>query len=178
MYIQKPFYQETLTKTNLTILSRSRIIYKSRINYICIKMTEKAIVTKLHLIDNYTFDSEFEVDYLPNIILDETKPEGGGSGPNPTRLLSAAVGHCMSSSLIFCLKKARVRINDLQTKVKTNLYRNDQKKLRIKNIDVEILLEVNKEDKQRVPRCLKLFEDYCTVTKSIRNGIEVNVNVN
>jgi len=141
------------------------------------KMTEKDIVTKLQLIDNYKFNAEFDVDYLPNIILDETKPDGEGAGPNPPRLLSAAVGHCLSSSLIFCLKKARVRINDLQTKVTTNLYRNEQKKLRIKSIDIEIQLEVNEEDKVRVPRCLKLFEDYCTVTQSIRNGVEVNVNM-
>lgn len=141
-------------------------------------MTENELVTKLQLIDNYKFNAEFDVDYMPNIILDETKPDGEGTGPNPTRLLSAAVGHCLSSSLIFCLKKARVRIKDIQTKVTTNLYRNDQKKLRIKSIDIEIQLKVNEEDKHRVPRCLKLFEDYCTVTQSIRHGIEVNVNMN
>ena len=147
------------------------------LNYTGSKMTEKELVTKLQLIDNYKFNAEFDLDYMPNIILDETKPDGKGTGPNPTRLLSAAVGHCMSSSLIFCLKKARVKIIDIQTKVTTNLYRNDQKRLRIKSIDIEIQLEVNEEDKQRVPRCLKLFEDYCTVTQSIRNGIEVNVNM-
>ncbi len=141
-------------------------------------MTEKELVTKLQLIDNYKFNAEFDVDYMPNIILDETKPDGEGTGPNPTRLLSAAVGHCLSSSLIFCLKKARVKIKDIQTKVTTNLYRNDQKKLRIKSIDIEIQLKVTEEDKHRVPRCLKLFEDYCTVTQSIRHGIEVNVNMN
>ena len=140
-------------------------------------MSEKNIVTKLRLIDGYQFNVESDVEYIPNFLVDETKPDGEGMGPNPTRLLSAAVGHCMSSSLIFCLKKARVRINDLQTKVTTNLYRNDQKRLRIKSIDIEIQLEVNEEDKQRVPRCLKLFEDYCTVTQSIRNGVEVNVNM-
>ena len=140
-------------------------------------MSEKEIVTKLQVIDNYKFNAEFDLDYMPNLILDETKPDGEGTGPNPTRLLSAAVGHCMSSSLIFCLKKARVRINDLQTKITTNLYRNDQKRLRIKSIDIEIHLKVDEEDKQRVPRCLKLFEDYCTVTQSIRNGIKVNVNI-
>ena len=141
-------------------------------------MTENELVTKLQLIDNYKFNAEFDVDYMPNIILDETKPDGEGTGPNPTRLLSAAVGHCLSSSLIFCLKKARVKIKDIQTKVTTNLYRNDQKKLRIKSIDIKIQLKVNEEDKHRVPRCLKLFEDYCTVTQSIRHGIEVNVNMN
>jgi len=140
------------------------------------EITEKSFVTKLQLIDNYKFNAEFDVDYLPNIILDETKPEGEGVGPNPPRLLSAAVGHCMSTSLVYCLKKARVMIEDIQTKVTTNVYRNDQQKLRIKNIDIEIQLKVKEEDKYRVPRCLKLFEDYCTVTQSLRNGVEVNVN--
>ncbi|WNZ29215.1 MAG: OsmC family protein [Candidatus Bathyarchaeota archaeon] len=140
-------------------------------------MTEKSIVTKLQLVDNYQFNTEFDIEYLPNIILDEIIPDGEGAGPNPPRLLSAAVGHCMSTSLVYCLKKARVQINDIQTKVTTNLYRNDQKKIRIKSIDLEIQLEVNEEDKHRVPRCLKLFEDYCTVTQSIRNGVEINVDI-
>ena len=140
-------------------------------------MTEKELVTKLQIIDNYRFNTEFDLDYIPNIILDETKPDGEGAGPNPPRLLSAAVGHCMSSSLIFCLKKARIPVQDLNTTVETNLYRNEEGRLRIKNIDVKIHLKVAKEHENRVGRCLSLFEDYCTVTQSIRQGVQVNVKV-
>ena len=141
-------------------------------------MSEKNIVTKLRLIDGYQFNVGFDVDYLTDLLVDETRPDGEGSGPNPPRLLAAAVGHCMSSSLIYCLKKARISVKDLETTVKTSLFRNENGKLRIKSIDVQISLEVNKEDEPRVPRCLTLFEDYCTVTQSIRKGIEVNVHVN
>ena len=108
----------------------------------------------------------------------ETKPDGEGSGPNPPRLLAAAVGHCMSSSLIYCLKKARIPVRDIETTVKTSLFHNEHGKLRIRSIDVQISLKVNEEDEPRVQRCLTLFEDYCTVTQSIRKGIEVNVHVN
>lgn len=31
--------------------------------------------------------------------------------------------------------------------------------------------------KVRVPRCLKVFENYCKVTQGVRKGIELNVNV-
>ncbi|PVX26671.1 MAG: hypothetical protein CW716_05540 [Candidatus Bathyarchaeum sp.] len=141
-------------------------------------MSEKNIVTRLRLIDGYQFNVGFDVDYLPDLLVDETRPDGEGSGPNPPRLLAAAVGHCMSSSLIYCLKKARISVRDLETTVKTSLFRNENGKLRIKSIDVQISLKVNKEDEPRVPRCLTLFEDYCTVTQSIRKGIEVNVHVN
>ena len=31
--------------------------------------------------------------------------------------------------------------------------------------------------RSRVERCLELFEDFCVVTQSVRNGIEVDVAV-
>jgi uncharacterized OsmC-like protein len=141
-------------------------------------MSEKNIVTKLRLITGYQFNVESDVDYIPDFLVDETKPDGEGSGPNPPRLLAAAVGHCMSSSLIYCLKKARISVRDIETTVKTSLFHNENGNLRIRSIDVQISLKVDEEDEPRVHRCLTLFEDYCTVTQSIRKGIEVNVHVN
>ncbi len=141
-------------------------------------MSENSIVTKLRLVDGYKFDIGFDVDHMPNLVVDETKPEGEGTGPNPPRLLAAAVGHCLSSSLIYCLKKARIPVLGMETTIETNLYRNESGRKRIKSIDVEITLKISDKDKPRLHRCLELFEDYCTVTQSIRKGIEVNVKVN
>lgn len=140
-------------------------------------LAEKSFVTKLRMIDNYKFSVHCDLDYMPDFVVDETKPDGEGAGPNPTRLLSAAVGHCMSSSLIYCLKKARIPVQNMRTTVKTNLYRNENGRLRIQNIAVQIELEVSKENENRVNRCLSLFEDYCTVTQSIRKGAQVQVDV-
>ena len=140
-------------------------------------MSEKSIVTKLQHIKDYKFNVKSDLEYIPELIVDETKPDGEGSGPNPTRLLSTAVGHCMSSSLIYCLKKARITIKNLETTVKTNLYRNENGRLRIRSIDLQIHLKVKKEDENRINRCLTLFEDYCTVTQSVRKGISVNVQI-
>lgn len=33
-------------------------------------------------------------------------------------------------------------------------------------------------DEGRIERCLKLFEDYCVVTQSVRAGLDVSVEVN
>lgn len=129
------------------------------------------------MVDGYKFNVQSDVDYIPAFLVDETKPEGDGLGPNPPRLLAAAIGHCMSSSLIFCLKKARIPIKKLETTVKMNLFRNEKGYRRIRSIDIQIELKVNEEDNTRIQRCLTLFEDYCTVTQSIRQGIEVNVNI-
>jgi uncharacterized OsmC-like protein len=114
---------------------------------------------------------------MSNLLVDETKPEGECSGPNPPRMLATAVGHCLSSSLIYCLSKARIPIKKLETTATTNLFRNEKGRLRIRSIDIQMDLKVNPEDKTRVNRCLTIFEDYCTVTQSIRKGIQVNVNI-
>jgi uncharacterized OsmC-like protein len=42
---------------------------------------------------------------------------------------------------------------------------------------VEMHLDVYEQDRTRVARCLEIFENYCTVTQSVRKGIEVTVNV-
>ena len=135
------------------------------------------IVTRLKLVKGYRFGVEFDVEGMPGIVVDETKPAGEGLGPNPTRLLSAAVGHCLSSSLLFCLSKAKIEAKGMETTVKTNIVRNEEGRLRVQEIDVQIRLDVDEQDKPRIGRCLEIFENYCTVTSSVRKGIQVNVNI-
>jgi len=137
----------------------------------------ETMVTKLRFLQGYQFNVEFDIEGMPELLLDEQKPTGQNAGPNPTRLLSAAIGHCLSSSLIYCLLKARVRINNIETTVSTNTTRNKEGYLRVEGINVQINLDVAEEDKSRIPRCKEIFENYCTVTQSVRKGIEVNVNV-
>jgi len=138
----------------------------------------ESISTKLEFLEGYKFKVGFDVEGVPSLVVDEMKPIGEGLGPNPTRLLSTAVGHCLSSSLLFCLDKAKVKVNKLETTVKASVKRNEEGYLRIVGLDVQIRLEVAQEDRVRVPRCLSVFEKYCTVTQSVRKGIEVKVNVN
>jgi uncharacterized OsmC-like protein len=134
------------------------------------------VLTKLELIEGYRFKVEFD-ENIPSIIVDETKPLGEGTGPNPTRLLSAAVGHCLSSSLIFCLNKARIKPEKLSTQVKATIERNQEGYLRVTSLNAEIQLEVNPKDKTKLPRCLSLFGNYCTVTQSVKKGIPININI-
>jgi len=132
--------------------------------------------TTIKLLEGHKFKVEFNQN-LPSIIVDEPEPLGKNQGPNPTQLLSAAVGHCLSSSLLFCLQKARIKVKDLQTAIKADEKRNQDGYLRIESINVSVKLDIAEEDKPRLPRCLSLFEKYCTVTQSVQQGIKVNVDV-
>jgi uncharacterized OsmC-like protein len=136
------------------------------------------IYTKLKLRKGFEFKVIFDVANVPELVVDEIKPIGESIGPNPTRLLSAAVGHCISSSLLFCLRKARVNIKDMETEVKAKVVRNKEGYLRVRGLDVQIQLDVNDDDKSRVDRCLDIFENYCTVTQSVRQGLDVKVTIN
>ncbi len=138
----------------------------------------ESVLTKLGLLERYRFGVEFDVDSVPDLVVDEMKPIGEGLGPNPTRLLSAAIGHCLSSSLLYCLDKAKINAKKLDTTVTANIERNKEGYLRIAGLNVQIHLEVSDEDKPRLPRCLSIFENYCTVTQSVRKGIDVKVNIN
>jgi uncharacterized OsmC-like protein len=135
------------------------------------------LLTTLKLLESCRFKVEFDVPGVPSLVVDELMPIGKNAGPNPTMLLSVAVGQCLSSSLLYCLQKARVKVKNLETTIRADMERNEEGQLRITNLDAQIHLVFNEEDKTRVSRCLEIFENYCTVTQSVRRGINVNVNI-
>lgn len=139
-------------------------------------MEDKEISVSMELIKDYEFKVTFD-EKSAELLMDEPPPLGAGNGPNATTVLSAAVGNCLSASLLFCLHKIRVKPTALKTMVKTKMVRNEKKRLRIGSSHVTITLGFDPEGCDRLSRCLNLFEDYCVVTQSVRGGIEVSVEV-
>ena len=123
---------------------------------------------------DFEFETTFDGD-IAKLLLDEPEPIGGGKGPNATRLIGAAVGNCLSASLLFCLDKAKQTVKSMKTEVKSTLRRNERKRLRLGSFDVHITVDIDATEPDRVARCIELFEDYCIVTASVRKGVEVNV---
>ena len=128
-------------------------------------------------LDNYKFKVKFDKESMGEIITDETEEVGGeGEGPNPSRLLAASTLNCLMASLTFCLKKKKVDLSSLKGEVTGTIERVD-KRLRVTEFDVNIYPSVDEEDKEKLKKCVDIFENYCVVTQSIRNGIDVNVDV-
>jgi len=125
----------------------------------------------------YEFAVRFDNAQLPNLLMDEPLPLGSDRGPNATRFLAAAIGNCLSASLLFCARKARLDVTGVSTSVRTRLVRNEQGRIRIGSVRVEIEPRFGTQDAQKAARCLALFEDFCTVTQSVRSGIQVDVDV-
>lgn len=133
----------------------------------------------IRLARGYEFVAEFnDVLNAPSILFDEPAPLGDDRAPNASAVLGAAVGNCLAASLAFCLRKARIDIEGLTARVTTHVVRNERDRFRISGIDVELSPVVASADRARVARCQELFEDFCTVTSSVRQGIPVSVSVN
>jgi len=100
-------------------------------------------------------------------------------GPNPSRMLALAVLGCLNASFIFCLKKRDLGLNDLKADAEVTITRNEKGFWRVKKIDVNIdALIDDPTARKRADQCKKMFEQYCTVTQAVREGIDVEVNLN
>jgi organic hydroperoxide reductase OsmC/OhrA len=124
------------------------------------------------------FTVSFDVPSITPLKADELPPQGEGEGVNATRLLGAAVGNCLSSSLAFCLSRNKVELKTMKTEVEIKNVRSETGRLRVNRIKVELYPELkSSEDSTKSKRCQEIFQDYCIVTESVRKGIPVEVNV-
>ena len=146
-------------------------------------MTEKVMEfqfkTKIEFIDELKFNVIFDLDGAKNLLMDEPPEFGGkGEGPNASRMIGAGVANCLSASLLFCLKKSKAEILEMNTDIVGTIKRNENGKLRLKSIDVKIYPKFkNKEDLIKLERCKNIYEDYCIVTESLRNGIDIQTEI-
>jgi uncharacterized OsmC-like protein len=126
---------------------------------------------------DYQFQVNFDGTELPALILDEPPPLGESTGPSPAQTLAAAVGGCLSMSLLFCLSKSRIDVQDIKTQVKVQIVRNEKKRLRVGKAEVVITPQLTEEGKAKAGRCLELYEEFCTVTAAVREGFDIDVKV-
>jgi uncharacterized OsmC-like protein len=139
--------------------------------------TERDYHVNIRFTRGYEFRAEFADSAFPSISFDEPPPLGDGRAPNAAAVLSAAVGNCLAASLAFCLRKAHIDVADLTGQVTAHVTRNERGRFRVSGIDVELSPKVIATDSARLERCEALFEDFCMVTQSVRQGIPVNVTV-
>ena len=114
---------------------------------------------------------------VETLLVDEPEPLGKGQGPSASGVLGAAVGSCLSASLLFCLRKAHIEVSDIDTSVTVSFERDERGRLRIGGIKVNLLPIVEGGSSSRLERCMELFEDFCVVTQSVRQGVNVEVGV-
>ena len=135
-------------------------------------MSESNIHVRLEQTQDYQFKVSFGDD-VPILLADEPAPLGSGTGPSPVQLLAAAVGNCLSDSLLFALRKFKQVPEPLCCDVEAQVGRNSEGRMRVLQIRAVLTLGVPAAKLEHLDRALDQFESFCTVTQSVGLGIPV-----
>ncbi len=130
----------------------------------------------VHLVQQQ--DYQFKMVFggtAPDWLADEPPPLGNGAGPSPVQLLAAAVGNCLSDSLLFALRKFKQTPEPIQCEVVAEVGRNAENRLRVLGMSVRLTLGVPADQLQHLDRVLSQFESFCTVTQSVGAAIPISV---
>ena len=139
-------------------------------------MAENTIQIELTQRHDYRFDVQFGGE-VPVLTTDEPAPLGTGQGPSPVQMLCAAVGNCLSDSLLFALRKFKQAPEPIRTQVQAEVGRNADSRLRVLKITATLTLGVPAARLEHLDRVLDTFEQYCTVTQSVGQGIAIELQV-
>ena len=139
-------------------------------------MTGKVIRIELSQRHDYRFDIAFGND-MPMLTSDEPAPLGTGLGPSPVQMLCAAVGNCLSDSLLFAFRKFKQVPEPIHCVVTAEVGRNTDNRLRVLNMTAQIRMGALASSLEQVDHVLAQFEEFCTVTQSVRQGIPITVEV-
>ena len=134
---------------------------------------------RLHLEQDtaYGFRIRFEDAAIPELLSDEGAPLGEGRGPDPSDLLLAGVANCLGSSLLFALRKFKNAPGPIRVEIEADKARNAAGRLRIPKARVRIQLADSAASFEHFERILGQFEQFRIVTQSVREGVEVDVEV-
>ena len=131
---------------------------------------------RVEQVDGFEFRVKFDKEQFAPLLLDEPPPLGRDTAPNAARVLAAAIGNCLSASLVFCLKHAKVTASGVTADVDVEIVRNESRRLRVGKVNVTLHTDLAPDD-PALAGCLSTFEDFCIVTQSVRQGIDVAVQV-
>ncbi|MCA3782218.1 MAG: OsmC family protein [Burkholderia sp.] len=140
-------------------------------------MDEERVIVDVIQVERFRFRVEFPDTAAPALVTDELQPLGDGRAPNPVRLPGAAVANGLAASLLFSLQKYRNDPHPVTAHIDIALIRDTADRLRVGSMAVELKAGKKWTELAHAARALARFEEFCTVTESVRHGIPVTVNV-
>ena len=88
---------------------------------------------------------------------DEPAPLGSGQGPSPVQFFAAAVGNCLSDSLLFALRKFKQAPEPITCNVTAEVGRNPEGRVRVLAIKAVLTLGVPAASLEHLDRVLGQF---------------------
>ena len=127
--------------------------------------------------EGFQINVAFDWKRVPDLLMDEPPPLGEQKGPNASRMLAAAAANCLSASLLDRVFKEEPPDNCLRAEATCIMVRNEKKRQRVGALEIKLIVSDVVKESVRFARCKDLFEDFCVVSASIRQGIPMRVTV-
>src|ERR1700719_2814343 len=121
---------------------------------------QRTFQVSLKHLGNYRFESQASEGGMIHgdpFYSDEPDPVGDASAPATPALLAAAIGHCLSASLLESLRHAHISVAGFATEVSCVVAPNAENLPRIDRVDVTIRPTLP-EPVARSQRCADVFE--------------------
>ncbi len=128
-------------------------------------------------VESYRFRAQFDKPQYGELAMDEPPPLGADTAPSAGRILAAAIGDCLSASFLFAAKKNGLDVSGLHAEVTVEVIRNERRRFRIGAMKVRLDPKLSAGDAEKARAAAAMFEDFCTITASVRQGIPIEVTV-
>jgi uncharacterized OsmC-like protein len=135
---------------------------------------------------NLIFKTSLNAKKTKQIYIDETiEKTDTPIGPDAASLLGLGVTSCLCASFIFCLQKRDLTLDDLEAYAEISFYTTEKNFMRVKQMDIKLVPKSDDPEViKRIDLCTRemrdgemMFEKTCIITPSVREGFEVNVDV-
>lgn len=148
---------------------------------------EEDTKVKIKLEKNLIFKHPKDYQRIGNLLIDETLDRESNNlwGPDAASLLGLSILSCLSASFIFCLNKRNLNPDDLEGYAEVSFTKDEKNYEHVKQIKVKIKPKTNDPDTlKRMKQCVRemrdgemYFEKTCIITPSVRNGIDIDVDI-
>ncbi len=113
-------------------------------------------------------DFHLEVDSPPEF-------NGPADKLTPEELMPGILASCLLTTFLEFKDRMNIHLYKWSSKVDAVLAPSPEKGFRFESIHVHIVLKVNPEDKEKIPRAIELAQKYCFVSRAVRNNLEEKV---
>ncbi len=113
-------------------------------------------------------DFELEVDSPPEF----KGPEGRMT---PEELFPAVLASCVLTTFLEFREKMGINLHAWRAKVKAVLGPSPEKGYRFESIHIHVMLKVDENDKEKIPRAMELSQKYCFISRAIRGNVEEKI---
>ncbi|MFX1394019.1 MAG: OsmC family protein [Promethearchaeota archaeon] len=147
---------------------------------------EENTIVDMKLEKDMIFKVNLGYDKLKEIFIDETMGKKSKMwGPDAAKLLAMALLGCLNASFLFCLNKRNLTVDDLEAHAEVSFKKIEKGYVRVDKINVKIIPKSNDPTTiKRINQCVRkmknnkmFFEETCIITASVREGIDVDVNI-